>query len=119
MHRRVVNKRTIDYTVALAVTFAAVTLFSAAPSAQRRAPAATSSTAIPSPKSVFGFNPGQDRTIIDWKQITDYFARLDQASDRVQVTNIGASTLGRPMIAAVISAPENIRNLDKYKAIQA
>ena len=75
--------------------------------------------AIPSPRSVFGFDPGDDRTIIDWKQITDYFARLDQASDRVQVQTIGQSTLGRPLIAAFISAPENIRNLGKYKEMQA
>jgi len=74
---------------------------------------------IPSPRSVLGFNPGTDRTIADWKQITDYFARLDKASDRVQVQTIGQSTLGRTMIAAFISAPENIRNLEKYKTIQA
>ena len=74
--------------------------------------------AIPSPRSVFGFNPGDDRTVADWKQITDYFARLDKASDRVLVQTIGQSTLGRPLIAAFISAPENIRNLEKYKDIQ-
>ena len=74
---------------------------------------------IPSPRSVLGFNPGDDRTIADWKQITDYFARLDKASERVAVQTIGASTLGRTMIAAFISAPENIRSLEKYKAIQA
>ena len=74
--------------------------------------------AIPSPSAVFGFNPGDDRTIADWKQITDYFARLDKASDRVQVQTIGQSTLGRPLIAAFISAPENIRNLEKYKDVQ-
>jgi len=68
---------------------------------------------------VLGFNPGDDRTIADWKQITDYFARLDKASDRVAVQTIGTSTLGRTMIAAFISAPENIRSLEKYKAIQA
>ncbi len=68
---------------------------------------------------MLGFNPGGDRTIADWKQITDYFARLDKASDRVQVQTIGTSTLGRTMIAAFISAPENIRSLEKYKAIQA
>src|SRR5258706_14568082 len=77
------------------------------------------SNAVPSPRSVFGFNPGDDRTIVDWKQITDYFARLDQASDRVSVQTIGQSTLGRPLIAAFISAPENIRNLEKYKEMQA
>jgi hypothetical protein len=85
--------------------------------AQRRANSAAGS--VPSPQSVFGFNPGDDRTIIDWKQITDYFARLDKASDRVQLQTIGTSTLGRTMIAAIISAPENIRTLDSYKAIQA
>lgn len=74
--------------------------------------------AIPSPRSVLGFNPGDDRTVADWKQITDYFARLDQASDRVQIQTIGQSTLGRMMIAAFISAPENIRSLEKYKEIQ-
>jgi Zinc carboxypeptidase len=74
---------------------------------------------IPSPRAVLGFNPGDDRTIADWKQISDYFARLDRASDRVEVRNIGTSTLGRTMIAAFISAPENIRSLENYKTIQA
>jgi hypothetical protein len=78
----------------------------------------TAGAAIPSPRSILGFNPGDDRTIADWKQITDYFARLDKSSDRVQVTTIGQSTLGRPIIAAFISAPENIRSLEKYKDIQ-
>jgi hypothetical protein len=68
---------------------------------------------------VLGFNPGDDRTIADWKQISDYFARLDRASDRVEVRNIGTSTLGRTMIAAFISAPENIRSLENYKTMQA
>jgi hypothetical protein len=73
---------------------------------------------IPSPRSVLGFNPGDDRTIADWKQISDYFTRLDTASDRVQLQTIGKSTLGRTMFVAFISAPENIRNLGKYKEIQ-
>jgi hypothetical protein len=68
---------------------------------------------------VLGFTPGDDRTIAGWKQVTDYFARLDKSSDRVQVQTIGQSTLGRPLVAAFISAPENIRSLEKYKAIQA
>ena len=82
--------------------------------AQRRPATST----IPSPRSVLGFNPGDDRTIADWKQITDYFTRLDKSSDRVQVQTIGTSTLGRTMFAAFISAPENIRSLEKYKGIQ-
>ena len=64
-----------------------------------------SSSVIPSPKSILGFTPGDDRTIADWRQITDYFARLDKASNRVLVQKIGDSTLRRPIIVAVISAP--------------
>ena len=74
--------------------------------------------AIPSPKSLLGFTPGEDRTIADWSQITNYFARLDQASDRVTVQTLGQSTLKRPLIVAFISARENILALQKYKDIQ-
>jgi hypothetical protein len=91
--------------------------------AQAQAPrgrvAAGRSTAVPSPRSVLGFTPGDDRTIADWKEITDYFARLDRASDRVLVRHLGESTQGRPLFAAFISAPENIRDLNKYKEIQS
>jgi hypothetical protein len=73
---------------------------------------------VPSPQSVLGFTPGADRTVADWKEITNYFARLDAASDRLLVRKIGESTRGRPLFVAFISAPENIRDLDKYKAIQ-
>jgi Zinc carboxypeptidase len=79
----------------------------------------TRSPAVPSPRSVLGFSPGDDRTIADWRQISDYFARLDRASDRVLIQTIGKTTLQRPMIVAFISAPENIRDLAKYKDIQA
>ena len=73
---------------------------------------------VPSPKAVLGFTPGDDRTIADWNQITDYFARLDKASDRVSVQTLGQSTLKRPLIVAYISARENILALQKYKDIQ-
>jgi hypothetical protein len=79
----------------------------------------TRSPAVASPRAVLGFSPGDDRTIADWRQISDYFARLDRASDRVVVQTIGKTTLQRPMIVAFISAPENIRDLAKYKDIQA
>ena len=86
--------------------------------AQRPSSRLSAVSAVPSPRSVLGFNPGDDRTIADWKQITDYFNRLDRASDRVLVQTIGQSTLKRPMIVAFISARENILSLQKYKQIQ-
>ncbi len=74
---------------------------------------------VPSPRSVLGFTPADDRTIADWKQITGYFARLSGASGRILVQTVGESTLKRPLVAAFLSAPENLRNLEKYKEIQA
>ena len=85
--------------------------------AQNSAPAKVAN-ALPNPRSVLGFSPGDDRTIADWRQITDYFNRLDKASERVLVQSIGETTLKRPLIVAFISAPENIRNLAKYQSIQ-
>jgi hypothetical protein len=74
---------------------------------------------VPGPKSVLGFNPTDDKTIADWNQITDYFGKLDKASPRVLVKEIGKSTLGKPLIVAFISSPENIKNLEKYRQISA
>ncbi len=71
----------------------------------------------PSPKDVLGFHPTDDKTIADWTQITGYFSKLDKASNRVKVEEIGKTTLGKPLIVAFVSSPENIKNLEKYKQI--
>src|SRR5689334_12342898 len=107
-----ISQRSVVACVALMVLLAAcsVTSFAQRPTSQ---PAV-----IPSPKSVLGFTPGDDRTIAGWSQITDYFERLDRASDRVLVQTLGQSTLKRPLIVAFISARENILALPKYKEIQ-
>ena len=73
----------------------------------------------PSPKAVLGFQPTDDKTIADWSQITNYFARLDAKSDKVSVREIGKTTLGKPLIVAFISSPENIKNLEKYRRINS
>ncbi|HEX8189811.1 MAG TPA: M14 metallopeptidase family protein, partial [Pyrinomonadaceae bacterium] len=98
--------------------------------AQRRRPArpphtpasvgtpATPAGRVPSPRDVLGFTPGDDRKVADWKQITDYFGRLNARGGRVRVQTVGTSTLGRPVLAAFISSPENIRELDRYREIQ-
>jgi hypothetical protein len=101
------------------IVYLAVVLSLAASCSSLFAQQATAQSAsIPSPKSVLGFTPGDDRTIADWSQITDYFERLDRASDRVLVQTLGQSTLKRPLIVAFISARENILALPKYKEIQ-
>ncbi len=68
---------------------------------------------------MLGFTPTDDKTIADWTQITDYFAKVDRGSDKVVVKEIGRSTLGKPLIVAFISSPSNIKNLEKYRQINA
>lgn len=74
---------------------------------------------VPSPRSVLGFEPTDDKTIADWWQIVDYFGKLGAASPKVEVREIGKTTNGAPLIVAFISSPQNIRNLEKYRQISA
>ncbi|HEX9961059.1 MAG TPA: M14 family metallopeptidase [Pyrinomonadaceae bacterium] len=74
---------------------------------------------IPAPNEIIGFTPGDDRKLASWNQTVDYFKKLDAASDRVKFQEIGRTTLDRAFVYATISAPQNLKNLAKYKAINA
>ena len=74
---------------------------------------------VPSPRSFLGFHPTDDKTIADWTQITNYFSRLDIASDRIALREIGKTTLGKPLMVAFISSADNIKNLERYRRISA
>jgi hypothetical protein len=73
---------------------------------------------LPSPESQLGFQVGADRKLADWKEIINYFARLDKASNRLQVVELGKSTEGRPLVLAVITSPQNFARLDDILNIQ-
>ena len=73
------------------------------------------SSAVPTPASVIGFEPGTDRKLPTWKQVTDYFAALDAASPRIEVHTLGRTTLGRPFIAAFIGDPATLANLGRLR----
>ncbi|MEJ7848664.1 MAG: M14 family zinc carboxypeptidase [Pyrinomonadaceae bacterium] len=81
--------------------------------------AASAFTQIPTPKDTLGFTPGDDRKLASWASIVDYFKKLDAASDRVMFEEIGKTTMGAPFVYATISSPENLKNLEKYKQINA
>jgi hypothetical protein len=95
-------------------------LIAASPAVAQR-PQGTSrdpGASIPTPASVLGFEPGADRHLPTWKQITDYFTALDKASPRVSVRALGKTTLGRPFLVAFISDSATLRNLEHYRDIQ-
>ena len=72
---------------------------------------------VPRPADVFGFEPGTDYKLATHAQIVEYFKRLDAASDRVVVEEIGKTAEGRPLILALISSEANIKNRAQYKEI--
>jgi hypothetical protein len=73
---------------------------------------------ITSPEEAFGFQPGADRKLADWAQLTAYYKKLSTESDRIRYEELGKTTEGRPFVALTISAPENLANLDHYLDIQ-
>ncbi len=80
--------------------------------------AALLAAAPPTPGQFFGHPMGADKSTLEWSKVVDYFKQLDAASDRVQVTEFGKSTEGRPLIAAFISAPSTLNRLEHYRQIQ-
>lgn len=76
-----------------------------------------SNSHVPTPSEVLGFEVGADRKLADYKQISSYFKALAAASSRVQIENLGKTTLGEDMFMAVISTPENLASKAKYKEI--
>jgi hypothetical protein len=74
--------------------------------------------AVPTPKSHFGHEIGADRTVLDWDRVVSYFRDLEKNSPRIRVQELGKTTEGRPLIAAILAAPETLGRLDKYIEIQ-
>ena len=81
-----------------------------------RAVAAQPQTGPPSPEAHFGFRLGSDGKLASADDIDTYFQAVAAASDRVRLADIGLTTDGHRTIAAIVSSPENIRNLDQIRA---
>ena len=74
---------------------------------------------VPTPTSHFGHPMGEDRKLLDWSKVVSYFHALEKSSDRIKVEEYGTTVDGKPMLAAFISSPSTLKNLNKYKDIQA
>ena len=101
--------------VALAFLVAAATTLSAQSNGTA---VASPAKHITSPAEAFGFEPGTDRKLADWKQLVAYFQKLGTESSRVHFEEVGKTTEGRPFIAVMISSPGTVAHLDHYKQIQ-
>ncbi len=72
---------------------------------------------IPTPKEHFGFNIGDDYHLATYTQTEAYFKKLAAASDRTKLVDIGLTEEGRHQWMLIVSSPENIKNLEKYRRI--
>jgi hypothetical protein len=70
---------------------------------------------ITTPKEQFGFNLGDDYQLANYKQLTDYWTKLDKESDRLKVVPIGVTEEGRTMLMAIITSPGNHRRLKRHQ----
>src|SRR5262245_43736104 len=93
-----------------AIAVLILSLLTAVPQAQTR-------SGVPTPSSVFGFAPGADYKLATYDQSIAYFKALASASKYIKLFEAGKTTQGRTMYFALISTPENLAKLDRYREI--
>jgi hypothetical protein len=74
-------------------------------------------SSITTPQEQFGFALGDDYQLANYKQIAEYWRKLDAQSDRLTLQEIGKTAEGRPQLMAIVTSPDNQRNLQKYRDI--
>ena len=72
---------------------------------------------IPSPKSHFGFNIGDNYQLATFTQTEAYLKKLAAVSKKVKLQVIGKTEEGRNHYMVIVSDPSNLANLEKYKSI--
>src|SRR5215475_10937511 len=72
---------------------------------------------ITAPKEALGFNLGDDYMVANYTQLENYWKKMASESPRMKLEVIGKTEEGRDHLMAIISSPENIKNLAKYKEI--
>jgi hypothetical protein len=78
---------------------------------------AAAQTRVTSPEQQFGHPIGADYVLPDYTAFVSYWQRIAGESDRMVLDTIGTTEEGRPQLMAIITSPENHRNLDRYREI--
>lgn len=72
---------------------------------------------IPPPQEILGFEVGADYHLASYQQALEYFRALEQASPMLKLFEMGKTSMGKPMVYAVITSAENMVKLDRLKEI--
>jgi len=79
--------------------------------------AAAVASSLPTPSEFLGFEVGADRKVADYRQVAAYLKALDERSPRIELVNLGKTTLGEELLMAVISSEENMKRLPRLREI--
>ena len=74
-------------------------------------------TKVTTPEQFFGHQIGADYVLPNYTKFSEFFRKLDAESDRMTLQSIGKTAEGRDQLMAIITSPENHKNLAKYKDI--
>lgn len=72
---------------------------------------------ITTPREAFGFDIGADYQLVNYTQWEAYLKTLASQSDRMKLVEIGKTSEGRTQYIAIVSTPENLAHLDRYREI--
>ncbi|MBT3499252.1 MAG: hypothetical protein HOD00_15925 [Gemmatimonadales bacterium] len=79
---------------------------------------ALAAQSVPTPRDHFGFDIGEDRSLANWDQLTNYYQDLASSSSRVSYESLGETVSGNPFVMLTITSPENHARLDELREIQ-
>jgi hypothetical protein len=79
--------------------------------------AAQVSPPITPPKQALGFEIGEDYSVAGYTELEAYWKRLASESDRMKLADIGPTSEGRRQYMAILTSPENMKRLDRYREI--
>ncbi len=72
---------------------------------------------IPSPTETLGFAVGADFHLATYEQSVAYLRKLEAASDKIKLMQVGYTSEGREWYCALISSKQNLDNMDQIKEI--
>src|SRR3954469_18802829 len=90
-------------------TFLASTVFALAAFGQ--------SSHITTPSEALGFKVGDDYQMASYTQLEAWWKKLAIESNRMKLVDIGLTAENRNQYMAIISSPENLKNLEHYRGI--
>ena len=79
--------------------------------------AQSAASGVTTPQQQFGHSYGDDYFLANYTQISEYWLKLERESDRIHVVEIGKTAEGRPHYMAIVTSPENWKNITRLKEI--